>query len=192
LLGWLFVYLAILFGMATGFRWRGWSRAVLNCLPSGLMAATTMSSDATLPVTLAGAEKNLHDPEIARLLIPATVNIQMPGDCFINIFLAFSLIPLFGLTHPAPMQLIAFWFSFVLARFAAVGVTGGAIWLMIPLYEQYLGFTPAMTSLMISFNLLLDPIVTSSNVMGNGALAMLFERLLGHRVLSSGKPLVAR
>jgi hypothetical protein len=182
-------YLALLFGLATGFQPGRWWRAIMHCLPSGMLAATSMSSVATLPVTLEAAEKNLRNPLLARLLIPATVNIQMPGDCFANVFLALAVLPAFGISYPSFHSLGLFVGGFVLSRFAAAGITGGAILLMIPLYEKYLGFTPEMSSLMIALNLLLDPIITSANVLGNGALAMLFERSMGRLFVQQEGPL---
>ena len=190
LLVWLSLYVMLLFGVATLFRPSDWWRVLRNCLPSGLMAATSMCSVATLPTTLAAAEKNLRNPKLAQFLIPSTVNVQMPGDCFVNIFLAFTMLPIFQLPLPPPMELASFAIAFVLARFAAVGSpTGGALFLMLPLYEQYLHFTPEMLSLMIGFNALLDPVVTSANVMGNGALALLFERLFGRRFAQHPAPI---
>jgi hypothetical protein len=184
----LMIYLALLFGLATGFNPSRWWKAIMRCLPSGMLAATSMSSVATLPVTLQAAEQNLKNPLLARLLIPATVNIQMPGDCFANVFLALALLPAFGISWPSPHSLLLFLGGFILSRFAAAGITGGAILLMIPLYEKYLGFNAEMSSLMIALNLLLDPMITSANVLGNGALAMLFERFMGRHFVQQEGP----
>lgn len=181
-------YLVLLFGVGSGFSPAIWWRSLVNCLPSGTLAATSMSSVATLPVTILAAEKNLRHPLLARLLIPATVNIQMPGDCFANIFLALALLPAFGLSLPSLEGLSLFGGVFVLSRFAAAGVTGGAILIMLPLYERYLGFSPEMCSVMIALNLLLDPVITASNVLGNGALAMVFERYLGRHFVQPEGP----
>jgi Na+/H+-dicarboxylate symporter len=49
---------------------------------------------------------------------------------------------------------------------------------MIPIYEHYLHFTPEMIAILLAFNVLLDPIVTCTNVIGNGALCTLFEKTL--------------
>ena len=47
---------------------------------------------------------------------------------------------------------------------------------MLPIYEAYLGFTPEMIAIILAFNVILDPLVTSSNVLANGALCRIFER----------------
>ena len=72
---------------------------------------------------------------------------------------------------------------FVGARFATAAVMGGAIFIMLP-YETYLNFTPEMIAIILAFNLVLDPIVTSSNVLANGALCRIFEMVLGKAQLS--------
>jgi Na+/H+-dicarboxylate symporter len=67
--------------------------------------------------------------------------------------------------------------SFTLARYTTAAVLGGAIFIMIPLYEFYLGFTPEMVALMFALNVVLDPIITSTNVLCNGSLAIIFEHV---------------
>ena len=51
------------------------------------------------------------------------------------------------------------------------------MFIMIPIYEAYLSFTPEMIALIIAFNIFLDPIVTTANVMANGALCKIFENI---------------
>ena len=47
---------------------------------------------------------------------------------------------------------------------------------MLPIYESCLGFTPEMIAMILAFNLILDPVVTCTNVVANGALCRVFER----------------
>ena len=75
------------------------------------------------------------------------------------------------------MTWLNFSFVFVLARFATAAVLGGAIFIMLPIYETYLSFTPEMIGIILAFNTILDPLITSSNVMANGALCRIFERV---------------
>jgi Na+/H+-dicarboxylate symporter len=64
-----------------------------------------------------------------------------------------------------------------LARFATAAVMGGAIFIMLPIYEYYLSFTPEMIAIILTFNLILDPLITCSNVVANGALCTIFEQV---------------
>ena len=66
---------------------------------------------------------------------------------------------------------------FVLTRFATAAVTGGAIFLMLPIYEHYLNFNDEMIAIILAMNAVLDPIITSSNVVSNGGLAKVFENV---------------
>ena len=72
---------------------------------------------------------------------------------------------------------IQFSFAFVLARFATSAILGGAIFVMLPVYETYLSFTPEMIMIILAFNVVLDPLVTACNVIGNGGLCQVFEKV---------------
>ena len=54
---------------------------------------------------------------------------------------------------------------------------GGAIFVMLPIYQHYLNFNDEMIAIILAMNVILDPIVTSSNVMANGGLAKIFENI---------------
>ena len=176
LIGGLFVYIFLLYFIAAG----GLKKAIVfikNILPAGFLALTSGCSLSTMPWTIQGARKNLNDPDLANALIPATTNIQQIGDCIINAFLSYMIYVQF-MGHPPSIDLwIPFCFVFTLARFTTAAVMGGAIFIMLPIYEKYLSFSPSMIALILAFNVLLDPIVTSHNVMANGALCSVFEKI---------------
>ena len=80
--------------------------------------------------------------------------------------------------HVPSLQVwVPFTIAFVVARFATAAVLGGAIFVMLPIYETYLQFTPEMLAMILAYNVLLDPVVTSTNVVANGGLCYLFERV---------------
>ncbi len=150
---------------------------IRNLLPAGALAFSSGCSLSTMPLTIEGAAKNLDNPDLAKAVIPATTNIQQIGDCITNAFLCFLIYCQFN-GHPPPFaDWMLFSVVFVLARFATAAVLGGAIFIMLPIYENYLSFTPEMIALILAFNVLLDPIVTCCNVLANGALCSLFERV---------------
>jgi len=149
--------------------------SIKNLLPATGIALTSCCSLTAIPWTIRGTEKNLARPELAQAIIPATTNIQQIGDCFANTFLCFLIYRAFYHVNPDIVIWLKFSLVFVLARFATAATMGGAIFLMIPIYEYYLGFNAEMIGLILAFNILLDPIITAGNVMGNGALCRLFE-----------------
>jgi hypothetical protein len=67
-------------------------QSIINMLPAAVAGFGSMSSAAAMPLTLIGAEKNSHQPDLARALIPATVNIHLIGDCFAIPIFAFAVL----------------------------------------------------------------------------------------------------
>jgi Na+/H+-dicarboxylate symporter len=174
LLGYL---LFILLVAAKGNIFRAWAY-LKNILPAGLVAATSMSSLATMPLTIEVTRKNLNHPSLADMLIPATTNIQQVGDCFVNIFLACGILLLAGQGLPSPSVFFTFLWVYVLARYSTAAVIGGAIFITLPLYQSYLGFNQEMSAMLIALNIVLDPLVTSSNVLGNSILCIIYEKIM--------------
>ncbi len=173
----IFAYLTIILLIASRFKGNELQRIIRHIWPTGVISFTTMSSAATMPFTIEAAEKNLKTPGFAAMLIPATTNIQQVGDCIANAFLCLVILKNFGKPMPDLMSWSIFLMWFTLARYTTAAVLGGAIFIMVPIYEHYLGFTYEMTALIIALNVVLDPIITSTNVLCNGALAIVFERL---------------
>lgn len=181
LLVWLMImlalYILVLFWIGSGWSPKTALQSIKNLLPAGGLAFTSGCSISTMPWTIEGTSKNLQNPSFAKAIIPATTNIQQIGDCIINTFLCFLLYSNFY-GHPPDLQTWTLFSTvFVLARFATAAVLGGAIFIMLPIYESYLSFNAEMLAIILAFNVILDPIVTSSNVVANGALCRLFEKV---------------
>jgi Na+/H+-dicarboxylate symporter len=177
LLVFLSMYMLFLFALGAGFSWQRILSNLKNLLPAGGIALTSGCSLSTMPWTIDGAAKNLENPPLAKAIIPATTNIQQIGDCITNAFLVFLIYRHFNGVNPDLVTWATFSIVFVLARFATAAVLGGAIFIMLPIYETYLDFNPAMIGIILALNVFLDPIVTSSNVMANGALCRVFEKV---------------
>lgn len=172
----LFLYVLFLFFLGSDGTLKGVAAHIKNLLPAGALAFTSGCSLSTMPWTIAGAAKNLKQPGLAKAIIPATTNIQQIGDCIINAFLCFLIYKTFNGHPPELATWVSFSLVFVLARFATAAIIGGAIFIMLPIYEVYLGFNAEMIALILAFNVILDPLVTSSNVLANGALCRVFEK----------------
>jgi hypothetical protein len=185
----LLLYLTFLFWLSSDLSLKGLVTHFKNLLPAGGIALTSGCSLSTMPWTISGAGKNLKNPDFAKAIIPATTNIQQIGDCIINTFLCFLIYRHFYGHNPDLFTWINFSAVFVLARYATAAVIGGAIFIMLPIYETYLSFNPEMIAIILAFNVVLDPIVTSSNVMANGALCSVFEKfwIKLYRLQSQGK-----
>ncbi len=181
LLVWLLVLLVlyILGIFIIGSRWtiKDIVQSIKNLLPAAGLAFTSGCSISTMPWTIEGSAKNLQNPHLAKAIIPATTNIQQIGDCITNTFLCFLLYTHFFGHPPDFMTWATFSGVYILYRFATAAVLGGAIFIMIPIYESYLAFNAEMIAMIVAFNVILDPIVTSSNVIANGALCRVFEKV---------------
>ncbi len=173
----IFIYISLVFGIGAKFKIKTMIQHVKNLIPAWSIALSSGCSLSTMPWTIKGTAKNLEEPHLAEAIIPATTNIQQIGDCITNTFLCFVLYHQFFGKIPSFEIWLKFSVIFVLARFATSAVIGGAIFVMLPIYEFYLNFTPDMIAIILALNVVLDPIVTSSNVIGNGAMCRLFERV---------------
>lgn len=167
-----FSYIALLYFAAGRFKKDRLVQSIKNMLPAAIAGFGSMSSAAVMPLTLIAAEKNAKNPTIARSIIPATVNIHLIGDCFAIPIFAFAVMKNFGMAEPALMTYAVFAAYFVLAKFSVAAVPGGGILVMLPILESQLGFNAEMLSLMTALYILFDPVITSANVLGNGAFAM--------------------
>lgn len=175
MIGFLTIYIALLFLIGGGWQIHLALKHAKNLLSAGTIAFTSGCSLSTMPWTIAGTSKNLKKPELAEGIIPATTNIQQIGDCIANAFLCFLIFKHFY-GHAPPLEAwVGFSIYFVLARFATAAILGGAIFIMLPIYETHLSFSAEMTAIILAFNVILDPLITCCNVVANGALCRIFE-----------------
>jgi len=177
-----FLYLLILYSMAAGFRMKRCFEYLKNMMPAALMGFTTMSSMAALPVSVTAAEKNVSDPEIARAVVPATVNIHLIGDGIAIPLMAIAVMLTFGRSFPSLSEYSIFAIFFILYKFGAAGMPGASILVMIPILEEYLGFSGEMSALITSLYILFDPIITTSNVLGNGVFVIFLSKFFNREV----------
>ncbi|MBS0288657.1 MAG: cation:dicarboxylase symporter family transporter [Proteobacteria bacterium] len=151
--------------------------SIRHMLPAAIAGFSTMSSAVAMPLTILGTEKNAANADIARSVIPATVNIHLVGDCFAIPILAFAILKSFGIEAPSFAEYLIFSLYFVLAKFSVAAVPGGGIIVMLPILENYLGFNPQMLSLITALYILFDPVITCANVFGNGGFAVFIDKL---------------
>lgn len=171
------LYALFLFVVVAKFNFNLFYTYLRNTIPAIIAGFSTMSSIAAMPLTLLAAEKNTGNPTMARVLIPATVNIHMIGNTIGIPMMAISCLATFGVPLPDFQSYLLFGLSFALAQFAVTAVPGGGIFIMIPLMEKFLGFTPEMISIITTLNILLDAPVTASSIVGNSSLAIFLNKI---------------
>ena len=177
----LIIYLVLMYGFACNFNRSRWGASLRNMLPAALAGFSSMSSAAAMPLTILASEQNCNNKNIARGVVPITTNIHLVGDCFGIPIMALAIILSFGGTLPSFADYMIFASFFVLAKFAVAAVPGGGILVMLPILEQNLGFSGEMLSLITMLYMMFDPVLTGSNVMGNGGFAMVISRIVSSK-----------
>lgn len=175
-LQWVCIIVAYL--IATDFHPAAALHAIKNAMASYLTAFGTMSSTATVPVSIQCAEKNIHNSGLAHMAMPILANIHLLGDSVGTPILAFVTMLAFMGTMPGLFAFFVFVWNFCLAMFGVSGVPAGGIVVMIPVLQNVLGLTPEMTSIMMVLYILLDPFGTAANVMGDGALVIMVDKIV--------------
>lgn len=155
-------------------------RAFLIMLPAYVTAIGTQSSAATIPVTLRQTRKNGVSEEVADFVIPLCATIHLSGSTIAMTSCAMALMTMQGM--PISFGIM---FPFILmlgiVMVAAPGVPGGAIMAALGVLGTMLYFTPEMQSMMIAIYLAQDSFGTACNVTGDGAIAILIDKIVGKR-----------
>ncbi len=171
------LYLTMMYLIAANFKIGRFFEQIKNMIPASVTAFSTMSSAATLPLTIMCSEKNLEDKSFARIIIPATCNIHTIGSSIGLTIIALATLQAFHLELPALKNFIEFAVYFALAKYAVAGIPGGVVVVAAPLLETYLGFTPEMIGIVTAIYILFDTFGTATNVTGNGAFAIIFSKI---------------
>jgi Na+/H+-dicarboxylate symporter len=177
------LYISVLYFIGAGFSPKKFISYAKNVLPAGMMAFSSMSSMAALPLTIQAAEKNTGQIDLSRTIAPATVNVHLVGDSIAVPMIALAIMATFGLSFPDLLTFFIFASYFVIAKFAVAGIPGGGIVVMIPILEKHLGFSPEMAGLITAIYILLDPLNTTANVLGNGAFTILSAKLFKKKLV---------
>lgn len=171
-------FLALFYLVASSFRLRKAYEYVMNALPSYITAFSTMSSVATIPVSIVSAEKNTHNRPLADVAMPIMANVHLMGDSVGIPVLVLVTLSIFSGVIPSFSTYLTFVFYFCTSMFAVSGIPGGAIIVMIPILVDLFNFTPDMVSVITTLYLLLDSFETAGNVMGDGALIIIVDKIL--------------
>ncbi|SOC58328.1 dicarboxylate/amino acid:cation symporter [Ornithinimicrobium cerasi] len=153
-------------------------RSLRTMLPAYATALGTSSSAATIPVTLRQAmEMGVRRP-VASFVIPLCATIHLAGST--TKIVAFSLAVMFLSGTPVNVAVfIGFILMLGITMVAAPGVPGGAIMTAAGLLTSMLGFTEPQVGLMIATYIAIDSFGTATNVTGDGAIAMVVDKLSG-------------
>lgn len=173
-----FIIIFSIYLIAAQFNFSQTIRYIHVAMPSYLTAFGTMSSTATIPVTVQCAEQNTGNHALSAMATPILANIHLLGDAISTPMLALVTIFLFQGGAPDPMVYTIFVMYFCINMLAVAGIPGGGIIVMIPILKTILGFDDMMISIITTLYFLQDGLGTAGNVMGDGALMIIVNKIL--------------
>lgn len=147
-----------------------------NMLPAYFTALGTQSSAATIPITMRQTIQNGVKPDIAGFVIPLCATIHLSGSTMKIVMCAIALMMMQGIPYDF-QQIAGFICMLGVTMVAAPGVPGGAIMASLGVLSSMLGFGENDQALMIALYIAMDSFGTACNVTGDGALAVIINRL---------------
>lgn len=154
-------------------------KALRKMMPAYFTALGTSSSAATIPVTLKCVESCGVDRGVAGFTVPLCATIHLSGSTMKITACAIALMLMQGASiDPATF----IWFILLLGvmMVAAPGVPGGAIMAALGVLQSVLGFDTSQQAMMIALYIAMDSFGTACNVTGDGAIALLVNRINSH------------
>jgi len=155
-------------------------RCLWNMLPAYLTGLSISSSTAVIPVTLECTRRNGVSKDVADFVVPLCANVHLVGAMIKVVINSFVVMWLYDMRIDA-----ALFANFILmvgiSAVAAPGVTGGTLMASLGLMDSILGLNPEQTALVMTFYLAFDGYGPAANVTGDGAIALIIDRLFPHR-----------
>ncbi|MEG2928861.1 MAG: dicarboxylate/amino acid:cation symporter [Oscillospiraceae bacterium] len=171
-----FIWMGVLFTVAGLYSGKNPSRVFRHYGPAYLTAVGTMSSAATLPVTLTCARKSdVLRPDIIDFSIPLFTNIHLCGSVLTEVFFVMTVSQILYGEIPSVGKMVLFIVLLGIFAIGAPGVPGGTVMASLGLITGVLGFGEEGTALMLTIFALQDSFGTACNVTGDGALALILS-----------------
>lgn len=170
------IWLAVLYTTSGALTGRNPLKMAKNMLPAYFTAVGTMSSAATIPVTVRQTKANDIDEHIVDFTIPLCATIHLSGSAITLTTCATAIMLLTNMAAPTYLMVLPFLLMLGVTLIAAPGAPGGAVMASLGLLSTMLGFGEAAIALMIALYMAQDSFGTACNVMGDGAIAALVEK----------------
>lgn len=173
-----FMWLLFLYLAAGVFSGKNPWQVVRYYAPAYFTAVGTMSSAATLPVSLKCARKSpVLKPEVVDFAIPLFSNVHLCGSILTEVFFVMTVSLLLYGTLPAMSTMVLFIVLLGVFAIGAPGVPGGTVIASLGIVISILGFNEAGTALLLTIFALQDSFGTACNVTGDGALTLILSKL---------------
>ena len=168
-----YLWLALIYGVAGAYSGKNPLNVLRRYGPAYLTAIGTMSSAATLAVSLQCAEK--ADPlrkDMVRFGIPLFANIHLCGSVLTEVFFCMTISQMLYGFIPNIATMVLFCLLLGIFALGAPGVPGGTVMASLGLVAGVLGFDATGTALILTIFALQDSFGTACNVTGDGALTL--------------------
>src|SRR5690606_20654258 len=168
--------LAVQYILAGGIARKNPIKLIRKMIPAYFTALGTQSSAATIPVTLRQAKRMGVRGLVADFVIPLSATIHLSGSTITVTSCAMAIMTINGMATLF-IDFLPFILALGVTMVAAPGVPGGAIMDALGLLQSMLGFNDTLISLMIALYLAQDSFGTATNVTGDGAIALIIDKL---------------
>ena len=171
-----FIWLTVLYTIAGVISKKNPLEVFRHYAPAYLTAVGTMSSAATLPVSLECASKSkVLSKETVEFMVPLGATIHLCGSVLTETFFAMTISMMLYGTLPSFGTMALFILLFGIFAIGAPGVPGGTVMASLGIVVGVLHFDPAGVALLLAVFALQDSFGTACNVTGDGALALMLE-----------------
>lgn len=151
-------------------------RSFLKCIsPAQLLAFSTSSSAATLPVSMECAEENLKiDNRVASFVLPIGSTVNMDGTSLYQALAVVFLAQMHGVVLGFDAYLTIL-FTTMMASIGSAAIPGAGIVMMMVVLSS-VGLNPAWIAIILPIDRLLDMFRTVVNVTGDLMVALVVDR----------------
>lgn len=175
-----YIWLALLYGLGGIFSKTNPMEVLKYYPPAYVTALGTMSSAATLSVSLQCSRKaKTLDPKIRDFVVSLCSNTHLCGSVLTETFFVMIVSQVLYGALPSTGNMILFILLLGIFAIGAPGVPGGTVMASLGLITSILGFDATGTALILSIFALQDSFGTACNITGDGAIALMVTGLLG-------------
>ena len=174
------VWLLVLYTVAGSFTGKNPLSALKTMLPAYFTGLGTMSSAATIPVTVRQTKRNQVGDGVADSAVPLSATIHLSGSTITIVMCSVAVMVLANdMSLPSFGTMLPFIMMLGIIMIAAPGVPGGAVMAALGLLGSMLGFNETALGLMIALYMAQDSFGTAANVTGDGAIALMVDKITG-------------
>lgn len=181
-----FIWLALLYAIGGAISGKNPIEVIKHYGPAYLTAVGSMSSAATLPVSLNCAKKSkVLRKDILDFSIPLCSNIHLCGSVLTEVFFVMVVSQILYGQLPSVSSMILFIMLLGIFAIGAPGVPGGTVMASLGLITSVLAFNETGTALILTIFALQDSFGTACNVTGDGAITLMLTGIADKKNIKS-------